>query len=75
MNQEDSKLFLGRDNFQKMIAHMLIRLNMVNDVNARLGKYVKSGRHVSLDEKHKGCQKDHIYQGGCMVKILIGVTG
>jgi hypothetical protein len=58
INYKDSELFLGKNIFQKMIAHMMIRLDMVKDVNERLGKYVKSGRHVSLDEKHKGCQKD-----------------
>jgi hypothetical protein len=55
----DSKLFLGRDVFQKMISNMLIRLNMTTDVNNRLSKYVRSGRYVSIDEKHKGCQKDN----------------
>ena len=54
----DSSLFLGRDVFQKMISHMLMRLNMVETINSRLGRYVKSGRHVSLDEKHKGCKRD-----------------
>lgn len=41
-----------------MIQHMLIRLNMVKELNDRLGKHVIPGRYVSLDEKHKGCQKD-----------------
>lgn len=50
--------FMCESNFQKMIVHMLIRLNMVSDLNERLGSFVKSGRHVSLDEKHKGTDKD-----------------
>jgi len=54
----ESSEFLGRDNFQKMIGHMLMRLNIVEEINIRLARYVKSGRHVSLDEKHKGCKKD-----------------
>ena len=58
-NEEmDSNLFLGRDLFQKMISHMLLRLNMTEEINIRLNRYVQSGRHVSLDEKHKGCKKD-----------------
>ena len=37
---------------------MLIRLNMVEEINDRLSRYVKSGRYVSIDEKHKGCKRD-----------------
>jgi hypothetical protein len=53
------ELFMGENKFQELLVHMQIRLNMVSELNERLGKYIKSGRYVSLDEKHKGTHKDH----------------
>lgn len=50
-------LFLGRDNFRLMLSNMLIRLNMVGEVNERLGKFILSGRYINIDEKHKGTNR------------------
>jgi len=50
---------LGKNTFISMLSHMLIRLSMVEAVNGRLGKYTLSGRHVMLDEKHKGTDRCH----------------
>lgn len=57
-NDIQERQYLGRNNFQQMISHMLIRLTMTKAVNDRLAKYILSGRHVMLDEKHKGTNKD-----------------
>lgn len=54
----EEKLFMGENTFQDMIVNMQIRLNMVSELNERLKKYIKTGRYVSLDEKHKGTEKD-----------------
>lgn len=65
--------FLGRKNFCLMVTHMLIRLNMV-ELNERLGKYVTPGRYISLDEKHKGCQKDkHLSRVDSWEKAELGL--
>jgi hypothetical protein len=50
--------FLARDQFRLMLSNMLIRLNMVGPLNERLGRYIKSGRHVMIDEKHKGTNRE-----------------
>jgi hypothetical protein len=52
------ELYLGRDNFRQMLSNMLIRLNMVEELNVRLGRYILSGRHVMIDEKHKGTNRE-----------------
>lgn len=59
LNENAPIMCLNRDNFILMNTHMLIRLSMVEAVNSRLSKYVLSGRHVMLDEKHKGAPRDH----------------
>lgn len=54
----NEKKYMGRDNFQSMLSHLLIRLTMTKELNVRLERYILSGRHVMLDEKHKGTNKD-----------------
>lgn len=58
MKKEVSDLYLTRDPFRLMLSNMLIRLNMVEEVNERLGRYIESGRHVMIDEKHKGTNRE-----------------
>lgn len=52
------ELYLGRDHFRQMLSNMLIRLNMVEQLNERLGRYILTGRHVMIDEKHKGTDRE-----------------
>lgn len=38
---------------------MLIRLDIIPELNKRLAANIQTGRHAVLDEKHKGAPKDH----------------
>lgn len=58
LNSDAPEICLSRNNFKLMLVHMLIRMSMVEAVNARLSKYTLSGRHVMLDEKHKGTNRE-----------------
>ena len=58
LKDDSKKLYLGRDNFKLMLSNMLIRLPMIKLLNERFGRYIKSGRHVVIDEKHKGTNRD-----------------
>jgi hypothetical protein len=69
------ELYLGRDNFRQMLSNMLIRLTMVEELNVRMGRYILSGRHVMIDEKHKGTNREQHLARWCMAKIQIGAIG
>jgi hypothetical protein len=58
IRQDLSHLYIARDPFRLMLSNMLIRLNMVEALNERLARYIKSGRHVMIDEKHKGTNRE-----------------